>query len=173
MADPWPITLAGVLMDDTPDADGVRWARSSVEGWDAAPVRADSDDRTGMHGGYSSAPLWSARDLTVTGRAHCPDMAAAFVAREKVAAVLSCMTPGVLVFHEAVPKGLQVVCAGRPRAAAPLDSPPYRVTWQVQLRAVDPFKRALTPTVTALAASSSVAISQAGKAAADLRVTVT
>jgi hypothetical protein len=173
MPDPYPITLAGIRMDDTPDADGVRWRVFSVDGWDSAAVRIDTGDRTGRHGGYGSAPLWAARTLVVSGRAHCPDMATAFRVREVVAARLSCMTPESLVVHESVPKSLTVVCGGQPRSSSPIDAPPYRVTWQVTLRADDPFKRVLTPTVTPLGAHSSAFIASAGTVAADLLVTVT
>ena len=173
MPDPYPITLAGIRMDDTPDVDGVRWRVFSVDGWDSAAVRIDAGDRTGRHGGYGSSPLWAARTLVVSGRAHCPDMATAFRVREIVAAQLSCMSPESLVVHESVPKSLTVVCGGQPRSSVPIDAPPYRVTWQVTLRADDPFKRVLTPTVTPLAAGSTVTIPSAGTAAADLLVKVT
>ena len=173
MADSWSTTFCGVLMDDTPDADGVRWAVASTEGWDAAPLRSTYDDNTGRHGGFGSARLWSGRLVTLLGRAHCPDMAAAFRVREKITADMPGLGPGELIKHESVPKALTVVLNDQPRTSTPIDVYPYRVTFQIPLIAHDPFKRALTARTTAVGAGSSVPLTNDGTAAAHMLVTLT
>lgn len=173
MADRWPLSIDGLLMDDTPDAEGVRWRVNGVDGWDSPPVRTDDEDRTGQHGGYGSPRLYGARLLTVNGRAHCPDMAAAFRVRDRLHGLLGMDGPVVLEVLETPAKQLAVVAGGPPRSSWPREGGLNRVVWQLPLLAHDPFKRATTSTTTPLAAASSVTIPQAGTATADLTITVT
>lgn len=173
MADPWPVTLAGILMNDEPDSNGVRWRSAGIEGWDAAPVRIIDGDRTGRHGGFSGGRLWSPRLLSLPGRAHCPDMATAFQVREQIVASMPGLDSAELIVHESTPKSLTVEINGTPHVSTPIEASPYRVTFLIPLIAYDPFKRAVTPATVAVPAGATVPHVATGTAAAEIEVTTT
>lgn len=171
MAD-MPVTHAGILMDDEPDASGIRWAVSNLEGWDSAPIRADDGDLTGQHGGYGTSRLYAARPLVLSGRAHCPDFATAFRVRDVVCSSMPAVNDSTkLIVHEPVPKWLAVKIGGAPLAGWPLNAFPFRVAFRLSLVAHYPFKRALDPHVIVIPAGQSRSVTNAGTASA--RVTAT
>jgi hypothetical protein len=134
MADTIPVALAGILMDDEPDASSIRWRVSGLDGWDSAPIRADDGDLTGQHGGYGTSRLYGARPLTLSGRAHCPDLAAAFRVRDIVASSMPAVNDSAqLIVHEPVPKWVSVKTDREPLAGWPIDAAPFRVTWRLSL----------------------------------------
>lgn len=163
------VALAGLLMDGTPDADGISWFVEDVAGWDSAPVRFEDGDLTARHGGYDSARLYAARQLTVPGWAECRDLAAAFAVRDRVHLLMT----GSLVVHEPVPKSVVVVSGGSPRSSLPMEGPRPMVTFQIPLVAQDPFKRAVTATDVPIAAGQTVTVESPGTAAAELLVRLT
>ena len=174
MADVWPVELCGVLMDgETLDADGVRWARNTLTGWDSPAVRLNGDVRTGTHGAWSSRPLYAARELTLSGIAFCPDMATAERVGDRLHGMPGTGSSGVLTVHSAAPKSLTVDLNGELRATWPFDIPNPYVRFQIPLRADDPFKRSTTARTTPVAAGATVTIDNDGTAAADLLVTLT
>lgn len=174
MADAWPITLCGILMDGTPDSNGIKWSASAMpEGWDSPPVRVDDDNLTGRHGGWGASRLYGPRLLTVTGIAHCSDMAMAFLARDLLHTLPGPSGSGELIVHETTPKSLTVRMGGSPRATDPIDIPNPYVKWQIPLVAHDPFKRSTTGTTTTVAAGATVTPASSGTAAADLVATTT
>jgi hypothetical protein len=164
------VTLAGLPMDgSTADAAGVKWTVEEVVGWDSAPVRIDDGDRTGRHGGYGSTRLYAARLLTVSGVADCPSLAVAFAARDR----LHTISDGDLVVGEPVPKMVEVVSGGAPRASDPIEGGACWFRFQIPLVAHDPFKLATSARTTPVAAAATVAVDNDGTAAADLLVTLT
>ena len=178
MADRWPVTLAGVRMDDTPDDDGVRWritrpgGGDPLEGWDSPPVREDESEITGRDGGAGSEPLYGARLLTLWGRAHCPTIEVAFLVRDRLQSMPPLRGSTSLTVHEPVPKQL-IVRRGATRSTWPTGSAPYRVTFQIPLTARNPFKLGLTLRTLNVGAGATVTAEHLGTAAADLRATVT
>lgn len=164
------VTLAGLLMDgSTADASGVVWTVEEVVGWDSAPVRINDADRTGRHGGYGPTRLCAARLLTVSGVADCPSLAAAFAARDR----LHTISDGDLIVAEPVPKSVEVMSGGAPRASDPIEGGACWFRFQIPLVAQDPFKRSTTARTTVVAAGATVAVDNDGTAAADLIVTLT
>lgn len=174
MADVWPVTLCGILMDGTtPDTEGVRWARAELNGWDSAPVLIADDDLTGRHGGYGPSRLYGARVLSLSGMAYCPNMATAERVRDRLHTMPGPSASGDLIVHMAVPKSLEVVMGGEPRSSWPLDLPKPWVRFTVPLVALDPFKRATTARTVTVGSGGSVSATSLGTAASDMVVTVT
>lgn len=164
------VTLAGVVMDgSTADVNGVVWTVESVGGWDSAPVRIDDSEPTGRHGGYGPDRLYAARELTVSGVADCPSLAAAFAARDR----LHLMQSGSLDVLEPVPKTVTVISGGAPRATDPLDGGRTWFNFQIPLTAQNPFKRALSATTVTVGAGATVTHTAAGLAVAEIEVTTT
>lgn len=172
MSDPWFLTVAGIRMDDTPDAEGVRWT-ATVDGWDSPAVRTDEGDFTGRHGAWGSLPLYGARALTVTGLAKSPDMATAFRVRDRLHLMPPTSESRTLIYHESVPKQVTVWRAGAPRSSDPIDNgTTHLVRWSLSLSARDPFKKALTPVTTPVSAGATVTIESPGTETAELVVTL-
>lgn len=171
MADVMPVAVAGILMDDEPDASGIRWRISGLDGWDSAPIRAEDGDLTGQHGGYGTSRLFGARPVVLTGRAHCPDFATACRVRDIVASSMPAVNSSTqLIVHEPAPKWVSVKTDREPLADWPVDAAPFRVSWRLSLVAHYPFKRALDPHLITIPAGQSASVTNAGTASA--RVTV-
>jgi hypothetical protein len=158
--------------DSTLDADGVRWVKNSLEGWDSPPVRIDDWDKTGRHGGFGPSRLYGARLLTLNGMAHCPDMATAFAVRDRLHTMPGMSGSGALVMHEYVDKAVTVMLGGEIRVSMPMPLPRPYVRFQIPLVAHDPFKRGASHTTT-VASGATVSAPNAGTAAADMVVTLT
>jgi hypothetical protein len=172
MADQWPVTFCGILMDGTPDANGVEWKDIDLDGWDSAPVRSNDERLTGRHGGYGPSRLYEPRPLTLSGTAECVDMAAAFAVRRRLVTMPGASDPGTLIVHEDVSLSIDAVLDGNVRASWPIDRPKPYVIFQIPLVAHDPFKRGASHT-TAVSSSATVTAPNAGTAPADMRVTLT
>ena len=164
------VTLAGQVMDGTPDSEGVRWFNGAdIVGYDSPPVRINDQERTAAHGGYGPERLYASRILTLPGWCECPSLEAAFAVRERLHGLMS----GELIVHEPVPKVLTVVSGGAPRSTEPLDGPNPLVEWSIPLIARNPFKRALDPVTVAIAAGGTGSFTATGRFPAELEVTTT
>lgn len=173
MADQFPVSVAGLLMDNVPDGDGVRWRINDIDGWDSSPVRVDDSDRTGVHGGYGPARLYAARPLTLAGRALCPDMGTAHAVRDRVVGLIGPAVVEDLQVFETVPKRVAVRLNGEVRASWPSGAQ-LRVKFQIPVVAHDPFKRAVAANAAVvIAAGATEVVANGGNAAADLHVTLT
>jgi hypothetical protein len=173
-----PVTLDALVMDDTPDANGVRWRvlRDGMPGYASPVVDSRGIPLTGRHGTSRPFGNYRSRDLALRGRAKAPTFASAWDAYYRLLEVVSLGRQFPFVVGEPTPKQLLVELAGDdPELSEPVgdDSYGWRFTFQVPLTAPYPFKRAVAATTVAVASGATVTHTAAGRAAAEIEVTCT
>ena len=170
------IVLAGVTFNTgrVPDADGCTWSMRVPKGWDARPQQFDIGESTARAGGYVLANRARPRTLVARGLVRAPSETAAWRAYQRVISAMPGYGPdraAELVVDEPIPKWLTVqqtgVSAEEPRGIIRL------VPFELELVAINPFKRAIAPRTYQLGPGSTVSVSNAGNEAAYVDVKTT
>lgn len=122
-----------------PDANGVSWYCTEVEGWDASPIRGSVIEPTGVHGAHVASGKFAARPLTVRGVCKAPTRAKFWDAYNYLSEVTSSMvdTFPLKGYEPALTKRMHVVLNGQIRKAKVGQA---AFGFEVPLLAPDPFK---------------------------------
>lgn len=87
------ISVGGVTWHNsgaTPDADGVRWIFTDIDGWhDGSPTKGTKTDRPQAHGSFAERVWRGGRLVTLTGYVEAPTRALASGAQIALAALLA------------------------------------------------------------------------------------
>ncbi|WP_431999336.1 phage distal tail protein [Streptomyces sioyaensis] len=127
-ADLGDIPLGGV------DDSGVAWSLQSMEGWDSAEHRSETQQREGDHGAWLGPAYLGERPITLAGTITAPDRGVLDDAMERIRAAAA-LTPTLLVVQESRPKQAVVQRSGKPIVQYVTD----RVaTYSVMVTAGDP-----------------------------------
>lgn len=154
------------------DANGVRWRFGISTGWDSPEQDVEVGAATGLPGGVLLSDDIGPRRPVLEGTAKAPNRA---ISDEVVQTIRAKMPPaggtGDLIVYEEVPKRATVRRAARPR---------YRretfllTTFELELVALDPYIRALTPRpAVSIAAGTTQDVTNGGTAPAYLRIVTT
>lgn len=173
MSDLVPVTLCGVLMDNTPDSNGVLWRvlREGLLGWDSPLVDSPRSLISGKHGVAMAGNWYRDRNVTVRGRVKAPTDALAWEAYYQILNEIPGVNgSGQLLVGEPVPKWLDVELADDPDLTDPRNG---RFNFQIPLTAEYPFKRAVGTVTVPVGAGATVAHTAQGRAAAEIEVTTT
>lgn len=144
--------LGGIIFDPDagPDANGIEWIISELDGWDSPELRQNLLNPTTIHGQVIGESLYGGRAMTATGWICVPNEASFWTARNTLAAATNLVsTEGTLIVRETPPKKCQVRRAGKLRMRNHDDV--YVVEFEIPLIAPDPRKYALDNTVVSLA----------------------
>lgn len=159
---------------DVADTDGVIWECEPVDGWSSATLRRGALDPTGRHGVSPLVQFRGGRPLAIKGAASGPHgdptQAAAWAAYNRLASILDTNESGDVIVYEPTPKLVTATLDGESFISDPVNN---QIQWDLKLVASFPYKTALTPTVTSLAASASTTLTNNGTAAAYPVVTAT
>lgn len=158
---------------DTPDANGVTWS-CTMDGWSNSDIQSGSLDPTGRHG-LSLLQQWRrGKPMQFTGLAKAASESDAWDGYYAFAAMFDVNTDGDVVAQEPTPKQIRARISASPLISTPRGTgQSWTMRWDVQLVAEFPYKTALTPTTTPLAASASTTLTNNGTAAAYPVVTTT
>lgn len=158
------VDLCGIVGNTgDPDDDGIRWTFDVVDDFAVQSVEVGS--ATGRSGGTLLTDDLGERRPVVNGLAKCPNASAADRALQIVRGSLPArLATGELITYEEVPKRQLVRRAAPPRV--PLHNARL-VRFQLDLLALDSFRRALEPTtVPTIAAGATVNVTNGGNAPA-------
>ena len=155
------VDLGTVSFNTGPDADGVSWhiERDGLEGWDSPDVNAEDTPVTGHHGQAALWALYGGRPLIARGWVEAPTAPKLWAAHARLSSLVPLASPVPLTVYETAPKTLAVVQRGKPLIR--LGAGPTRLQFSLSVKALTPFKRGASQTVT-LAAGASTTITYAG-----------
>ncbi|MER7153753.1 phage distal tail protein [Streptomyces lydicus] len=112
-------TLDGLRVDlgDIPlggvDDAGVAWSLQTMEGWDSAEHRSETQQREGDHGAWLGPAYLGERPITLAGTITAPDRGVLDDAMERIRAAAA-LAPTLLVVQESRPKQALVQRSGKP-----------------------------------------------------------
>ncbi|MFG2400778.1 phage distal tail protein [Streptomyces lydicus] len=112
-------TLDGLRVDlgDIPlggvDDAGVAWSLQTLEGWDSAEHRSETQQREGDHGAWLGPAYLGERPITLAGTITAPDRGVLDDATERIRAAAA-LAPTLLVVQESRPKQAVVQRSGKP-----------------------------------------------------------
>lgn len=171
MTDAVRVDLFGIICNTgVPDGSGVQWNVASVDGWSSPRVRQSIDYPTGRAGAIATFEQYGERVLRVSGDIVAPDQATAWAVYETLSALPGVGGSGPVAVYEATPKQVTVRQADQPELTDPVGG---CLDFLLSLVAVEPFKRALSPTTASIAAGGSVSVTNNGTAPAFVSVTAT
>ena len=144
----------------------------SLMGWgDAPPIRTEIMDITGRHGATASAGLFAGRPIGVGGYIEQPSHADAIAVRNQLTALGIGTSHLVTVDEGDVPATQVEARVSKGAVVEWINNVTFR--YSLELVALDPFRRGITPRTTVVGAGSSVAAVNDGTAAAEMLVTLT
>ena len=171
MTDAVRVDLFGIACNTgVRDASGVEWNVASVEGWSSPRVRQSIDYSTGRSGAVALFEQYGERALRVSGDIVAPDQATAWAVYEALSVMPGVGASGVVAVYESTPKQLVARQADQPEITDPVGG---RLDFLLSLVAVEPFKRAISPTTASISAGGSVSVTNNGTAPAFVSVTAT
>lgn len=155
----------------TPGPFGCRYRMGIPDGWESPPMRGGDGEPTGMHGGFELEALHGTGVLVCRGVVYAPTQAAAWEAYNYLPTLSRLGQDVDLVVHEpGVPKWLQVRRAGRPDIDRPSGGV---VQFTLPVKALYPFKRALTPVEVLIIEGASPTFTADGIEAAEVTIEAT
>ena len=174
MTTPWTrVDIAGRSCNVGPDDDGVDFHvfGPDLPGWSGPPADVELAEPTGAEGAVLLQDRAGARTVVVPGRVYAPTQELAWVAYGLLRTTMPGRRAfGDLVVHEPVPKRLRIKQGAVPRLTIPKGR---RVTFELTLLALDPFKTALEATVVTIAPGGTEDVVNAGDEAAYVSVETT
>lgn len=120
------------------DSVGAYWTVEQVDGWTDSPdARLTNEPRTRNDGSFDDQHFYSARLVTLSGKALFPDMATLREGQRALAAVLSARSATLTVNDGLLTLSADVRLAGPVRSRMPR---PLLLEWQIEVLAPDPRK---------------------------------